>query len=161
MGGLLVIGREFGNIMVRTFRYVWAVPYSTVGLALALLSVPFGVKARVVEGAVEVACGRFFAGAVKLPCPLRFSAITFGHVIFGESYDTLDRLRAHEHVHVRQYERWGLLFIPLYLGSSLLQLLRGRNPYLENRFEREAFEHAFAVNTELSPQMRVIARNGK
>jgi hypothetical protein len=32
------------------------------------------------------------------------------------------------------------LFFPLYLGSSLLQIVRGRDPYLDNPFEREAFE---------------------
>ena len=52
---------------------------------------------------------------------------------------TLAQLRRHEHVHVRQYERWGPLFIPAYLLSSLVQLLRGRNPYRENHFERQAF----------------------
>ena len=46
--------------------------------------------------------------------------------------------RRHERIHVRQYERWGVLFIPLYCASSLLQFFRGRDPYLENRFEREA-----------------------
>jgi hypothetical protein len=42
-------------------------------------------------------------------------------------------------VHVRQYERWGLLLLPLYVASSLWQLLLGRDPYFDNRFEREAF----------------------
>jgi hypothetical protein len=42
-------------------------------------------------------------------------------------------------VHVRQYERWGVLFFPLYAASSLWQLARGRDPYRDNRFEREAF----------------------
>jgi hypothetical protein len=42
-------------------------------------------------------------------------------------------------VHVRQYERWGPAFLPAYLLSSLLQLLRGRNPYRENHFERQAY----------------------
>jgi hypothetical protein len=40
---------------------------------------------------------------------------------------------------VRQYERWGAFFFPAYLGSSLWQLVRGRDPYRHNRFEREAF----------------------
>jgi hypothetical protein len=41
-------------------------------------------------------------------------------------------------VHVAQFERWGLLFLLAYPGESLLQLLRGRRPYLDNRFEVEA-----------------------
>ena len=51
----------------------------------------------------------------------------------------LSSLRAHEQVHVRQYERWGLFFVPAYLVSSLWQLLRGRHIYRDNCFEREAF----------------------
>ena len=48
-------------------------------------------------------------------------------------------MRAHERVHVRQYERLGALFFPLYVGSSLVQWLRGRDPYFDNHFEREAY----------------------
>ena len=40
---------------------------------------------------------------------------------------------------MRQYERWGPFFLPAYLLSSLVALLLGRDPYLDNRFEREAF----------------------
>ena len=40
---------------------------------------------------------------------------------------------------MRQSERWGVLFFPLYLGSTLAALARGRDPYLDNRFERAAF----------------------
>ena len=47
---------------------------------------------------------------------------------------------AHERVHVLQYERWGPLFIPLYLPMSLLMYAKGLDPYLDNCFEREAFE---------------------
>jgi len=43
---------------------------------------------------------------------------------------------------VQQYERWGPLFVPAYLGSSLLQWLRGQDPYRSNWFEREAFGDA-------------------
>jgi len=60
-------------------------------------------------------------------------------VIIGLDARTLDSCRSHEHVHVRQYERWGPLFFPLYLGSSLWQWMRGRDPYRDNRFEVEAF----------------------
>jgi hypothetical protein len=43
---------------------------------------------------------------------------------------------------VRQYERWGAFFIPAYLLSSLVQLARGRDPYRENHFERQAYAEA-------------------
>ena len=68
----------------------------------------------------------------------RFDAITLGHVVIGASPAALARCRAHERVHVRQYERFGVLFFPLYAASSALQWLRGRDPYWDNRFERQA-----------------------
>jgi hypothetical protein len=66
------------------------------------------------------------------------SAITFGHVVLGTSRAVLDATRAHERVHVRQYERWGPFFIPLYLASSLWTVICGRHVYYDNRIEREA-----------------------
>ncbi len=60
-------------------------------------------------------------------------------MVLGSSADLLKALRAHERVHVRQYERWGLMFVPAYLADSLWQALRGRHPYRDNRFERPAF----------------------
>lgn len=121
--------------LVRFSRYTWAAPATAVGLAAALFAVLLGARARVVDGVVEVAGG-------WLPPVLRFEAITFGHVVLGATHTALCDLRSHERVHVRQYERWGLLFFPAYLGSSLVQWLRGRDPYLDNRFEREAFARA-------------------
>ncbi|WP_219341060.1 isochorismatase family protein [Sphaerotilus montanus] len=71
--------------------------------------------------------------------PVRdFVAITLGHVILGRDHATLARWRRHEQAHVRQYERWGLLFWPLYLGASGWTWLRGREPYRDNPFEIEA-----------------------
>ena len=90
------------------------------------------------DGAIEVsggALGRWFS---RLPPPFGFHAITFGHLIFAVDEAKLARCRAHEHVHVRQYERWGVLFFALYLGSSLFEGLRGRDFYRDNCFEREA-----------------------
>ena len=127
---------------VRVFRYVWASPYSLVGLLLLLVALPLGATIRICDGALEVAGGRFGVWVSRLPLALRFSAITFGHVIVGVNHASLASVSAHEHVHVRQYERWGVLFIPLYCGASLLQLFRGRNPHLENCFEREAYATA-------------------
>jgi hypothetical protein len=66
------------------------------------------------------------------------AAITLGHVVLARSAADLARCRLHELVHVRQYERWGPLFPPLYLLASCSALLRGTHPYLDNHFEREA-----------------------
>jgi hypothetical protein len=66
------------------------------------------------------------------------SAITIGHVILGRDQHCLDRFRAHEQVHVRQYERWGPFMIPAYLLASGILLLWGKHPYLDNPFEVQA-----------------------
>ncbi len=67
-------------------------------------------------------------------------AFTLGHTVFGQTDAALDIARSHELVHVRQFERWGPLMGPAYLGCSLVLWLTGRRAYLDNPFEREAFE---------------------
>ena len=124
---------------VRIVRYAWASPATLVGIVPALLALISGARPRVIEGAIEVAGGRMHDLIGRLPRACRFGAITFGHVIICVDASTAVAVRAHEHVHVRQYERWGVLFFPLYVGSSVVQWLRGRDPYRDNRFEREAF----------------------
>ena len=121
-------------------RYAWALPATLVGLVLSLLAFAVGANGRMVGGALEVGGGRVAGGISMLPRCCRFGAITFGHLIIGVDDGTLARCRLHEHVHVRQYERWGALFFPLYAFSSVFQIVRGRDPYLNNAFEREAFE---------------------
>jgi len=39
---------------------------------------------------------------------------------------------------VDQYQRWGLLFVPMYLGVGLLLKLQRKDPYWDNPFEIEA-----------------------
>ena len=64
-----------------------------------------------------------------------FVAITFGHVIVFAQEPT-PALWRHELAHVRQYERFGLAFLPLYLW------LHARHGYAGHPFEREARELA-------------------
>lgn len=68
--------------------------------------------------------------------------MTLGHCIIGRDRNCLDVSREHELVHVAQYGRWGPFFIPAYLLSSGYQWWHGRNPYRDNRFEREAYAKA-------------------
>jgi hypothetical protein len=68
--------------------------------------------------------------------------MALGHDVLGQSIAELDAAYEHELVHVRQYERWGLLFVPAYLVASLWQKARGRHPYWDNPFEREAYREA-------------------
>ena len=67
-------------------------------------------------------------------------AFTLGHTVFGQTDAALDVTHDHERVHVRQFERWGPLMGPAYLGCSLVLWLAGRRPYRDNPFERQAFE---------------------
>lgn len=117
----------------RWLRVLWASPNSVIGLLLGALLLPFGARAQVVDGVLEIAArGR----APKRRWP--FAAITLGHIIVGTHPAELQRLRAHERVHVRQCERWGLFFLPAYLLAGAWQWLRGRDAYRDNPFEVEA-----------------------
>jgi hypothetical protein len=58
------------------------------------------------------------------------------------SQSHLTRMRRHEHVHVRQHEKWGALFVPLYLASSFIGWAQGKNLYRDNLIEREAYKEA-------------------
>lgn len=120
--------------------YLWASPGTFVGFALGALALPFGARWSRRQGVVEVALRPAVTRAAPRLLPI--SAITFGHVVLGRSAAELERLRAHEHAHVAQYERWGALFLLAYPLASALQLLRGRRPYHDNAFEAEAREVA-------------------
>jgi hypothetical protein len=68
--------------------------------------------------------------------------VTFGHTVLARDRAAIERTREHERVHVRQYERWGLLFVPAYLFHWCRLWCLGKNPYYDNPFEREAFDEA-------------------
>jgi hypothetical protein len=124
--------------MSTVLRYAWAAPATLVGVLVALPAFATGARARVIVGVIEITGGGVGRLIAALPLRYRFCAITFGHVVVCTDQWTAAAVRAHEHVHVHQYERLGALFFPLYIGSSVAQLLRGRDPYFDNRFEREA-----------------------
>lgn len=121
-------------------RYIWAAPSTALGLVLVALAAPCGVSGLIVDGVIE-AHGPALRWALQNLTWVRggVSAITFGHVVLGIDRDALALTRRHERVHVAQYELWGPFFIPAYLLASLWMLLRGRHPYFDNPFEREAF----------------------
>lgn len=124
------------RILADCWRYAWCSPCTAVGLCLAAPALLAGARARVVLGVVEIALAEREPGRwVRL---LPFTAITFGHAVIGSSRAELDRLRVHEHEHVRQYEKWGIVFFAAYPLESLWQLLRGRRLYYDNRFEVQA-----------------------
>lgn len=126
----------------RIAAYAWASPNTIVGLALGLIGILAGARARIEGGVLEFSGGRLGAlfAAPWLGCPFR--AVTLGHAILATDAVTLDCARRHEHVHVRQYERWGPLFLPAYAASSFWQLACGRRCYRDNWFERQAYEQS-------------------
>jgi len=66
--------------------------------------------------------------------------MTLGHIIIARDPESLDSARIHELVHVHQCEKWGPFFIPAYFAATFIAFCKGRDPYLGNVFEREAYE---------------------
>ena len=119
--------------------YLWASPTTLLGLSVIPFTVLQGGRARVVRGVIEAHGG---ASTWILRNILGASAVTLGHVVWGRDQQCLNDTREHERVHVRQYERWGPFFLPAYFLGSFIAKLRGKHPYLDNPFEREAFDEA-------------------
>lgn len=126
----------------RLAAYAWAAPNTLAGLLVGGFVLLAGGRVGIEAGVVEFSGGALARLARALPGRVRFSAITLGHTILGVSAAGLAAARMHEHVHVRQYERWGPLFLPAYVCASVWALARGRRCYRDNHFEREAYAAA-------------------
>ena len=137
----------------RSITYLWAFPVSFIGLVPGALAKLFGAKIAVISGVLEISLAPRNSSLQALARRSAFSAITFGHVVLAASEQDQNHFRSHERVHVKQYERWGPLFLLAYPAESAMQLLRGRRPYLDNRFEVQARERA-ARRTNTSTEAR-------
>jgi hypothetical protein len=133
-------GRACVRPLVQVLAVLWASPYTLLGLLLGAIGLCTGAqvqfRGRVIEfygGGVTWLLRQFFFGQGA-------TALTLGHTVLGQTAAGLDIARGHELVHVRQFERWGPLMGPAYLGCSLALWLMGRRPYRDNPFEREAYE---------------------
>lgn len=129
-------------ILFRLFQFLWASPYTLLGLLIGGLGLCFGGRARIKGRTIE-----FYEGGTKwflhrLPYGQFTLALTLGHTILGQTEASLDISRDHELVHVRQFERWGPLMGPLYFLCMFAIWLRGGRPYRDNPFEREAYDEA-------------------
>lgn len=146
------------RLVVRALVVVWASPTTLVG-ALALgLAVVTGGRAALVQGVLEAHGGWLRWMLERLRPGGGVAAVTLGHVVLGVSAPALAATRAHERVHVAQCERWGPLFLPAYALASLSALLRGRDPYRDNAFEREAF--AAETRPDADPTPPADSRDG-
>lgn len=128
------------TILAMLAKVVWASPWSLWGLMIGLLGLATGGRVQFRAKMVE-----FWGG--WLPLFLRYfpfiagsPVATFGHVVVGRSQRHLEACRPHQLIHVRQYECWGPLFVPIYLVSSGVLWCLGKRPYYDNPFEREAFD---------------------
>ena len=130
----------FVNAPLRLLAMLWASPYTLLGLGLGMIGICTGGRVRIRSRVLE-----FYGGGVKWLLQQFFfgegaMALTLGHTILGQTDAALDICRAHELVHVRQFEWWGPLMGPAYLGCSLVLWLMRRRPYRDNPFERQAYE---------------------
>jgi hypothetical protein len=128
--------------MPRALLYLWALPTTCLGIPFLALAWMTAGGMRWVDGVLEVH-GRGVTWLLrKAPISGGASAMTLGHIVVGCDIHCLERTRRHERVHVRQVERWGPLFIPAYFTASLIARLRGGDAYLDNCFEREAYDRS-------------------
>ena len=126
------------SFLLKLIGVIWTLPNTLFGSLIGLVGVLAGGKMQFVGGAIEYHGGLIRWLFSKLP-QKNIHAMTLGHTILGINAQSLQVAREHEHVHVRQYERWGPLFIPAYLLSSLYMKLKGKDPYFDNPFEVEAY----------------------
>lgn len=128
------------SLILLPLKYLWALPTTCIGLLFLLPALITGGRIEFIQGCLEIRGGivAFLLRRCTL-LPNGASAMTLGHVILGRNALALDMARDHEHVHVRQCERWGPFFIPAYLIISIVLWFQRRDPYMDNPFEREAY----------------------
>lgn len=123
---------------------LWTLPNTLIGLALGFLSLAWPRWDE--RGALVFESDRGFC---KLHSKRGYAAITFGHVIITRP-NPGERLMRHEFAHVRQYEKWGALYMLGYGFYWLKLWLEGKDGYRDNPFERKARkaedEHSASTN---------------
>jgi hypothetical protein len=127
------------RLAVQLLFFAWASPWTLVGLVAGLLAMLTGGSAQRVGRVLEFHGGIISRLLAWVPIAGGAAAMTLGHVVIARTAGDLARSREHELVHVAQYERWGLFFVPAYLTCSAWLWVFGRDAYLENPFEEEAY----------------------
>ncbi len=96
--------------MATALGFLWTLPNTLIGLVLGLLTFQ---RPRLAGGAL-VFDRRPRGLTWVLSRLMRRTAMTVGFVILSAE-PVAGSLLAHEEHHIRQYRRWGPLFIPVYL----------------------------------------------
>ena len=133
------IGRA-SQLASLTARIAWASPWSTVGLLCGLCALATGGGGQRVGRVIEFWGGILAPLLRRVPIPGGAAAITLGHTVVARTRDDLERTRAHERVHVDQYERWGPMFVPAYFACWAWLTWSQQDGYIDNPFERDARE---------------------
>ena len=112
--------------------FILNIPYTIVGLMIALVSVPTGVKFRTNPYAFIINIKKFWwaIGYIK-----NMRAMAFGNLILlGPNLENKDI--EHELIHVEQFQRIPLLLPVLYYIESI------KKGYKNNKYEIEAYQKA-------------------
>jgi hypothetical protein len=112
--------------LLRVLAYVWTSPNTVLGFTFGLFSFQ---RPRLDEGVFFF--DRHRRGFVSLLAVFKRAAITYGHVVLSNR-PVQGPLLVHELHHVRQYERLGPLYLPLYV---LIWIFTG---YQGHPFEKAA-----------------------
>ena len=128
--------------MLQFVKILWAMPSTLIGVAAGMLGLLTGGSWQLHSGCLEFHGGFVTWALERMPLTGGVLAMTLGHSVIAQSADGLEISREHERIHVLQYERWGPFFLPAYLSTSVWLWCVGRDCYLENPFEREAYTKA-------------------
>jgi hypothetical protein len=122
-------------------KILWTSPWSLFAIGIGILGLITGGGVQRTGKIIEF-WGGFLPVFLKyFPFVAGSPVSTFGHVVLGRSQRHLDACRQHQLVHVKQYECWGPLFVPAYLTWWYVLRYKGKDSYLDNPFEREAYGH--------------------
>src|SRR5262249_1893710 len=95
---------------------LWPFPWTLLGCLFGLAGIVTGGSGQRIGRVIEFHGGLLKVLLRRVPIAGGAAAMTLGHCVIARTKADLDRSRRHELVHVAQYERWGLLFVPAYLA---------------------------------------------
>jgi len=127
---------------MRLILFILNLPFTLIGIVPTLLSVPFHVKLVTNPIAFVFRVKKFWwaFGYMK-----NARAMSIGHIILMSPKELKNDLE-HEIIHVKQYERYPIIYPFLYLYELF------KNGYRINRFEDEAYTLSKSIYKEKQTQ---------